>query len=64
MLVKTIKTMRAFLVAFCLFSLASCVMEEENDCVCTTKSGEQYEEYDVEGSCSSLSTNDASCKVK
>ena len=55
--------MRAFLIAFCLFSLASCVMEEENDCVCTTKSGEQYEEYDVEGSCSSLSTNDATCKV-
>lgn len=56
--------MRTFLIAFCLFSLASCTFEMENDCVCTTRSGEQYEEYDVEGSCYTLSTDDATCKVK
>ncbi len=56
--------MRAFLFVFGLFTLASCGMLEENDCVCTTSSGDQYEEYDVEGSCSTLNTSDASCKVK
>lgn len=56
--------MRAFLIAFCLISLASCSMESENDCVCTTSSGKQYEEYDVEGSCSTLNSEDATCKVK
>lgn len=56
--------MRAFLFALFVVSLVSCAMEEENDCVCTTSSGKQYEEYDVEGSCSTLNSKDATCKVK
>lgn len=62
--VKNNIKMRVFLIAFCVFSLASCSMQEENDCVCTTSSGEQYEEYDVEGSCSTLNKKDATCKLK
>lgn len=56
--------MRAFLIVFGLMALASCNMLEENDCVCTTSSGEQYEEYDVEGSCFLYSSDDATCKTK
>lgn len=54
--------MRAFLIAFCVVTLASCAAE--HDCVCTTTSGEQFEEYDVEGSCSTLNDEHATCKVK
>ncbi len=57
--------MRTLLIAlFGLLAFTSCIGLEENDCACTTSSGEQYEVYDVEGSCSTLSTKDATCTVK
>lgn len=57
--------MRALLIAlFGILTFTSCEGLVENDCVCTTKSGEQYEEYDVEGACFLLGGDDASCKAK
>lgn len=57
--------MRALLIAlFGILAFTSCEGLVENDCVCTTKSGEQYEEYDVEGACFLLGGDDATCKAK
>ncbi|MCQ2188403.1 MAG: hypothetical protein MJZ00_00570 [Paludibacteraceae bacterium] len=53
--------MKYIYLAILSLGLSSCIME--HDCECTTKSGKTYEQYDVEESCSSLNTEDATCKA-